>query len=250
MASWMPPSGDEGRAFHFLPVVDLTEPRRQRLCPVDCYGDKLVLRGELATLFASFAPPGVVRVATLELPDHREYRVVVYATVLGERELRGGWVTLRSDLGLVPGDVVAVEETAAADRFLVRFYGADGNERLLAPDDPPSPDEIVLESDPASPRSPVFADWTRAPRASAPGGGGIALTQSVAAADLYRDPTARAIKQAMDLVVQSGAHEGSDEHYMATKLLVSAENRAMFFTFKTNQGRLSWLRRCYQDRNN
>jgi hypothetical protein len=58
------------------------------------------------------------------------------------------------------------------------------------------------------------------------------------------------IKEAMDLAVQCGAREGSDEHYMATKLFVKAENRAMFLTFRTNAGRLQWLRRCYEDRMN
>ncbi|KAG8065032.1 hypothetical protein GUJ93_ZPchr0004g38789 [Zizania palustris] len=55
------------------------------------------------------------------------------------------------------------------------------------------------------------------------------------------------IKKAMRLVVESGAAEGSVEHYMATKLFVKAENRDIFFTFETNDGRIAWLKRNCQD---
>jgi hypothetical protein len=55
------------------------------------------------------------------------------------------------------------------------------------------------------------------------------------------------IKKAMNLVKECGAPEGSVEHYMATKLFVKAENRDMFFTFESNEGRLSWLKRNCQD---
>ena len=60
---------------------------------------------------------------------------------------------------------------------------------------------------------------------------------------------AESINKAMQLVVQCGAAEGSAEHFVATKLLVKAENRAMFFTLTTNEGRLAWLKRWCKDMN-
>lgn len=57
------------------------------------------------------------------------------------------------------------------------------------------------------------------------------------------------IKKAMQLAVDSGAVEGSIEHFMATQLLVKAENHDVFFTFTTNEGRLAWLKRWCQKEN-
>lgn len=50
------------------------------------------------------------------------------------------------------------------------------------------------------------------------------------------------------LAVRCGAAEGSDEHYIATKLFIKQQYRAVFRSFETNEGRLSWLRRMYEDR--
>uniref|UniRef100_A0A0A8ZFI4 Uncharacterized protein n=1 Tax=Arundo donax TaxID=35708 RepID=A0A0A8ZFI4_ARUDO len=55
----------------------------------------------------------------------------------------------------------------------------------------------------------------------------------------------RSIQEVMDLVVECGAWEGSDEHYIATELFVQADHRDMFKTFKTNEGRFNWLKRKY-----
>jgi hypothetical protein len=56
------------------------------------------------------------------------------------------------------------------------------------------------------------------------------------------------IGQLLDLVIQSGAEEGSDEHYYATQLLIKKEYRDVFITFKTPAGRLAWLRRTWEDK--
>ncbi|KAI4984491.1 hypothetical protein ZWY2020_017121 [Hordeum vulgare] len=56
------------------------------------------------------------------------------------------------------------------------------------------------------------------------------------------------IEKIMEEVVMCGAKEGSDEHYIATKLFAKLENRAFFRTFKTNDGKMNWLRRMYEDR--
>lgn len=42
---------------------------------------------------------------------------------------------------------------------------------------------------------------------------------AVTPVDVQGNPAAKAIGEAMDLVVQCGAREGTDEHYMATKAL-------------------------------
>ena len=47
-----------------------------------------------------------------------------------------------------------------------------------------------------------------------------------------------------------GAEEGSDEHYYATQLLKKKENRDVFITLKTPNGRLNWLRRAWEDQKN
>ena len=56
------------------------------------------------------------------------------------------------------------------------------------------------------------------------------------------------IAQMLDLVIQSGAEEGSDEHYYATQLLIKKEHRDVFITLKTPTGRLAWLRRTWEDK--
>jgi hypothetical protein len=56
------------------------------------------------------------------------------------------------------------------------------------------------------------------------------------------------IEAIMKEVVECGAVEGSVEHYMATKLFAKLENRAFFYTMKTKEGRLRWLKLQYEDR--
>ncbi|KAG0516483.1 hypothetical protein BDA96_09G007000 [Sorghum bicolor] len=64
--------------------------------------------------------------------------------------------------------------------------------------------------------------------------------------DLVRDEIGAMLGQ----VIDDGAEEGSDEHYYATQLLKKKENRDVFITLKTPNGRLNWLRRAWEDRNN
>ena len=47
------------------------------------------------------------------------------------------------------------------------------------------------------------------------------------------------IIELMDQVVNAGAREGSDEHFMATQLFVKRENRAVFRSIKTNEGKVA-----------
>jgi hypothetical protein len=56
------------------------------------------------------------------------------------------------------------------------------------------------------------------------------------------------IAQLLDIVIQYGAAEGSDEHYYATQLLIKKEYRDVFITFKTLARRLAWLKRTWEDR--
>ncbi|KAJ1253444.1 hypothetical protein BS78_K256100 [Paspalum vaginatum] len=55
------------------------------------------------------------------------------------------------------------------------------------------------------------------------------------------------IKQVMELVVACGATISTDEHFIATKLLVKREQREMFMTLDTDESRFIWLRRMYDD---
>ena len=47
------------------------------------------------------------------------------------------------------------------------------------------------------------------------------------------------IVEQIEQVVSAGAYEGSDEHFMATKLFVKSEQRAVFRAIKTNEGKLN-----------
>nr|TKV99284.1 hypothetical protein SEVIR_8G032800v2 [Setaria viridis] len=52
----------------------------------------------------------------------------------------------------------------------------------------------------------------------------------------------------LEQVIKDGAEEGSDEHFYATQLLQKKENRDVFITLKTPNGRLNWLRRAWEIR--
>ncbi len=54
------------------------------------------------------------------------------------------------------------------------------------------------------------------------------------------------IQYVMTLVQECGARSGSDEHFIATELFVSREQREMFLTLSTAEERLEWLRRKYK----
>lgn len=62
------------------------------------------------------------------------------------------------------------------------------------------------------------------------------------------DLMVEAINKAMQMVVECGAKEGSAEHFVASKILVKAEHRAVFFTLTTNEGRMAWLKRWCKDK--
>jgi hypothetical protein len=49
----------------------------------------------------------------------------------------------------------------------------------------------------------------------------------------------------MTLVWECGARCGSNEHFIATELFVSREQREMFLTMETAEERFQWLRRKY-----
>ncbi|KAG0526576.1 hypothetical protein BDA96_06G157200 [Sorghum bicolor] len=65
-------------------------------------------------------------------------------------------------------------------------------------------------------------------------------------ADHVRDEIAAMLEQ----IINDGAEEGSDEYYYATPNLTKKENRDVFITLKTPNGRLNWLRRAWEDQNN
>ena len=56
------------------------------------------------------------------------------------------------------------------------------------------------------------------------------------------------IRAIMDEVAKCGASEISDEYYMATKLFAKPSNRSFFLSMKTNEGKLNWLKRRFEDR--
>ena len=56
------------------------------------------------------------------------------------------------------------------------------------------------------------------------------------------------IDEVMKAVIACGAAYRTDEHYIATKLFIKKEQREMFMTFPTDEIKLNWLRRSYDDR--
>ncbi|OEL18714.1 hypothetical protein BAE44_0020266 [Dichanthelium oligosanthes] len=73
-------------------------------------------------------------------------------------------------------------------------------------------------------------------------------TQSSSATFAVVNHVRNEIAEMLELVINDGAVEGSDEHYYATQLLKKKENRDVFITFKTTLGRLNWLRRAWEDK--
>ena len=51
-------------------------------------------------------------------------------------------------------------------------------------------------------------------------------------------------KSAMDAVIECGADEGGDEHYIATQLMAKRDNREIFMHMSVG-ARLGWLHRKY-----
>jgi hypothetical protein len=74
-----------------------------------------------------------------------------------------------------------------------------------------------------------------------------ALSSNNSATSVPVDSVREEIVKMMEQVIEDGAEEGSDKHYYATQLLKQKENRDMFITFKTSNGRLNWLRRAWED---
>lgn len=72
--------------------------------------------------------------------------------------------------------------------------------------------------------------------------------QSSSATSPAVNPVRDEITQLMDLVIQDGAKEDSDEHFYATQLPCKRENRDVFMTLKTSNGRLNWPRRAWEAR--
>ncbi|CAN6362276.1 unnamed protein product [Urochloa humidicola] len=70
----------------------------------------------------------------------------------------------------------------------------------------------------------------------------------VAQKALQGDFTFDSVQQCMRLAVECGAAEGSDEHWMACKLFVKSEHRAVFLSLTTNEARLEFLKRWCREK--
>ncbi|GJN38298.1 hypothetical protein PR202_gb27327 [Eleusine coracana subsp. coracana] len=56
------------------------------------------------------------------------------------------------------------------------------------------------------------------------------------------------VGRVMDVVLECGAGYDTNEHYIATKLFVKKNQREMFMTLPTNEIKLNWLRRKYNNK--
>jgi hypothetical protein len=63
----------------------------------------------------------------------------------------------------------------------------------------------------------------------------VISANSVTSKALTDDFTRDSIREVMALVKESGAVEGSDEHFIATQLFKRASNREIYLTFETNE---------------
>lgn len=53
------------------------------------------------------------------------------------------------------------------------------------------------------------------------------------------------VADVMDIAIQVGVVEGSDEHFIATRFFTKLESREVFVTMKTNEVKMNWLRRMF-----
>ena len=53
------------------------------------------------------------------------------------------------------------------------------------------------------------------------------------------------IKDVMEMVEECGAVEGTNEHFIASELFIKKEQREMFLTLRSSEGRFEWLKRKY-----
>jgi hypothetical protein len=58
------------------------------------------------------------------------------------------------------------------------------------------------------------------------------------------------IRETMNLAKEAGATEGTNEHYIATRLFVKSKNRVVFMTLETNEGHLTGSRGAMKTRRN
>jgi hypothetical protein len=65
----------------------------------------------------------------------------------------------------------------------------------------------------------------------------VISTNSVASKAIQGDFMKEDIHETMKLAKEARAIEGSDEHYIATRLFVKSENHVVFMTLETNEGR-------------
>lgn len=72
--------------------------------------------------------------------------------------------------------------------------------------------------------------------------------QRVQAKKKQEDQETREIEASLEMAIQCGASEASNEYYIVTKLFRDKYNRIIFSKFKTDEGKLSWLTRSYEDR--
>jgi hypothetical protein len=54
------------------------------------------------------------------------------------------------------------------------------------------------------------------------------------------------ISEIMELVVDAGVEEDTDEHFIATQLFIRPEYREMFLTLKTPRRRVGWIKKMCQ----
>lgn len=76
-----------------------------------------------------------------------------------------------------------------------------------------------------------------------------AMQDKVVQAEKVLQEKKDSITKCMSLAVESGALEGSAEHFMAGTLFVKEEHRQVFLTITTSPGRLAFLKRWCRAKN-
>jgi hypothetical protein len=64
----------------------------------------------------------------------------------------------------------------------------------------------------------------------------------------HNDVVRNEIAELLESVIEAGTEEGSDEHFYTAQLLIKKEYRDVFLTLKKLGGKLTWLRRTWEER--
>ncbi|CAL4994125.1 unnamed protein product [Urochloa decumbens] len=133
---------------------------------------------------------------------------------------------------------------------MIDTYEGDGNDDRDVGDGSPMTTHTGKRAGSATTTATSPRKRTKSPMVKVMKGIWETMQQNCAVAQkaLQGDFTFDSVQQCMRLVVECGAAEGTDEHWMACKLFVKSEHRAVFLSLTTNEARLEFLKRWCREK--